>query len=46
MTPPILHFCDYLLFEEDLALDLCNYRFPIPKGFDRNWPVGSGEKDF
>jgi hypothetical protein len=26
-----LHFCDYLLFEEELALDLYNFRFPSPK---------------
>jgi hypothetical protein len=26
-----LHFCDYLPFEEDLALDLYNFEFPLPK---------------
>jgi hypothetical protein len=26
-----LHFCDYLLFEEDLALDLYNVEFHLPK---------------
>jgi hypothetical protein len=26
-----LHFCDHLLFEEDLALDLYNFKFPLPK---------------
>jgi hypothetical protein len=26
-----LHFCDYLSFDEDLALDLYNFRFPLPK---------------
>jgi hypothetical protein len=29
MTPP--HFCDYLPFEEDLALYLNNLEFPLPK---------------
>jgi hypothetical protein len=29
MTPP--HFCDYLPFEKDLALDLYNFEFPLPK---------------
>jgi hypothetical protein len=29
MTPP--HFCDYLPFEEDLALHLNNLEFPLPK---------------
>jgi hypothetical protein len=27
-----LHFCDYLPFEEDLALDLYNSKFRLPKG--------------
>jgi hypothetical protein len=25
------HFCDYLPYEEDLALDLYNFEFPSPK---------------
>ena len=29
MTPP--HFCEYLPFEKDLALDLYNFKFPLPK---------------
>ena len=29
MTPP--YFCDYLPFEKDLALDLYNFEFPLPK---------------
>jgi hypothetical protein len=45
MTPP--HFCDYLPFEEELALSFNNLEFPFPKviytKFDRNWPAGSGE---
>jgi hypothetical protein len=28
----IWHFCDYLLFEEDLALYLNNFEFTTPKG--------------
>jgi hypothetical protein len=28
---PILHFCDYLPFEEDLALYLNKLEFPLPK---------------
>jgi hypothetical protein len=41
MTPlPFLHFCRYLLFEEDLALYLNKLQFPSPK------PVGSGKEDF
>jgi hypothetical protein len=28
---PSLHFCDYLPFEEDLALYLNNLEFPLPK---------------
>jgi hypothetical protein len=28
---PFLHFCDYLPFEEDLALYLCKLEFPSPK---------------
>jgi hypothetical protein len=28
---PFLHFCDYLPFEEDLALSLNNLEFPLPK---------------
>jgi hypothetical protein len=27
---PILYFCDYLPFEEDLALNLNNLEFPLP----------------
>jgi hypothetical protein len=27
----ILHFCDYLPFEEDLALDVYNFEFSLPK---------------
>jgi hypothetical protein len=49
-----LHFCDYLPFEEDLALYLNNIEFPLPKDdlyviytkFDCNWPSGSGEEIF
>jgi hypothetical protein len=26
-----LHFCDYLPFKKDLALDLYNFEFPLPK---------------
>ena len=26
-----LHFCDYLPFEKDLALDLYHFEFPLPK---------------
>jgi hypothetical protein len=26
-----LDFCDYLAFENDLALDLYNFEFPLPK---------------
>jgi hypothetical protein len=26
-----LDFCDYLPFEKDLALDLHNFEFPLPK---------------
>jgi hypothetical protein len=26
-----LDFCDYLVFEKDLALDLYNFEFPLPK---------------
>jgi hypothetical protein len=26
-----LHFCDYLPFEEDLALDMYDFKFPLPK---------------
>jgi hypothetical protein len=26
-----LHFCDYLPFETDLALDLYDFEFPFPK---------------
>jgi hypothetical protein len=30
-TPqPFLHFCDYLPFEDDLALYLNNLEFPLP----------------
>jgi hypothetical protein len=28
---PILHFCDYFPFEEDLALDLYNFILSLPK---------------
>jgi hypothetical protein len=28
---PFLHFCDYLPFEKDLALDFYNFEFPLPK---------------
>jgi hypothetical protein len=28
---PFLHFCDYLPFEEDLALFLNKLEFPLPK---------------
>jgi hypothetical protein len=28
---PFLHFCDYLPFEEDLALYLLNLESPLPK---------------
>jgi hypothetical protein len=28
---PFLHFCDYLPFEEDLALYLNKLEFPLPK---------------
>ena len=32
MNPPhFLHFCDYLPFEEDLALYLNNLESPLPK---------------
>jgi hypothetical protein len=31
MTPP--HFCNYLIFEEDLALNLNNLEFPLPKDY-------------
>jgi hypothetical protein len=33
MTPPqvYLHFCNYLPFEEDLALNFNNLEFPLPK---------------
>jgi hypothetical protein len=30
-STPILHFCDYLPFEEDLALCLNKLEFPSPK---------------
>jgi hypothetical protein len=51
MTPtPFLHFCDYLPFEEDLALYLNNleshYLRMICTKFDWNWPSGSGEEDY
>jgi hypothetical protein len=26
-----LHFCECLPFEQDLALDLYNFKFPLPK---------------
>jgi hypothetical protein len=28
---PFLYFCDYLPFEEDLAVELNNLEFPLPK---------------
>jgi hypothetical protein len=28
---PFLHFCDYLPFEKDLALDLYKFEVPLPK---------------
>jgi hypothetical protein len=28
---PILHFCDYLTFEDDLALYMNNLESPLPK---------------
>jgi hypothetical protein len=28
---PFWHFCDYLPFEKDLALDLNNFEFPLSK---------------
>jgi hypothetical protein len=28
-----LHFCDYLPFEEDLALYFTNLEFPLPKDY-------------
>jgi hypothetical protein len=28
---PILYFCDYLPFEEDLTVYLYNFEFPLPK---------------
>jgi hypothetical protein len=28
---PFLHFCDYLPFKKDLALDLYKFEFPLPK---------------
>jgi hypothetical protein len=31
LPDPFLHFCDYLPFEEDLALDLYNLKFPLSK---------------
>ena len=32
MTPPhFLHFCNYLPFEEDMALNLNNLESPLPK---------------
>jgi hypothetical protein len=49
-TTPFLHFCDYLPFEEDLALYLNKLEFPLPKDnctkFDSIWPAGSGKEDF
>jgi hypothetical protein len=48
----LLHFCDYLPFEEDLALYLNKLEFPsvVPRiictKFDRIWLVGSGEDFF
>jgi hypothetical protein len=29
MTQP--YFCDYLPFEEDLSLNLYNFKFPLPE---------------
>jgi hypothetical protein len=34
------HFCDCLPFKKDLALDLYNFKFPLPKD---DWRAGSGE---
>jgi hypothetical protein len=43
---PILHFCNYLPFEENLALYLDNLEFPLPNDdwyqVWLNWPAGSG----
>jgi hypothetical protein len=30
-STPLMHFCDYLTFEEDLALNLNNLEFHLPK---------------
>jgi hypothetical protein len=51
---PFLHFCDYLHFEEDMALNMNNlkefnnYLYPtmICSGFHLKWPAGSGEGFF
>jgi hypothetical protein len=47
---PFLHFCDYLPFEEDLALYLSKLKFSLTRiictKFDWIWPSGSGEQDF
>jgi hypothetical protein len=47
---PFLHFCNYLPFEEDLALNLYNSNSLNPRiictKFDWNWLAGSGEEDF
>jgi hypothetical protein len=48
--PHFCIFCDYLPFENDLALDLYNSEFFLPKDdlyqVLLNWPAGSGEEDF
>jgi hypothetical protein len=47
---PFLHFCNYLPFEDDLALYLSNLNLLHPRiictNFDWIWPADSGEKDF
>jgi hypothetical protein len=30
-STPFLHYCDYLPFEKELALDLYNFEFPLPR---------------
>jgi hypothetical protein len=41
-----LDFCDYLPFEKDLALDLYNFKFPLPKDDLCHWPAAFREEDF
>jgi hypothetical protein len=45
-----LHFCDYLPFEEDLAVYKYNLKFPLPKDDLHQvllkWHAGSGEDFF